>query len=227
MNEQGAENKASAKIPLQERQKFALLRSAMKKGLSVFTSEAIRIARDKFWSQKYLIFRLDVRDLRTPPTDNVPPLRFRQIQKWEDLPDSTRHRMLVDGKRLNCGDIKWFGRGWKLFLGELDGTPAALCWWSAAQESKFFCEAMQESRNCELIWQAATFPEFRGKKFYTKILFALVQSRMKSGVTTFLIMCSDYNTTSMNTILGLGFKQIGYQKINRLTQKWIWKHRAF
>jgi hypothetical protein len=202
-------------------QKLELLKSACKRGPLVFLNQAYVTGRDTLWSQKHLVFRISgdrLTDL--PAAPDLAGLSFRAVHSWADLSAREQERLSNDHDSLEWGEPSWFDAGWKLYIGEVNGALATLCWWrTAAQSSNFFCPVAEDE---EVLWQTVTLSEFRGRKLYFITLLNLMALRHRAGASAFYISCRDYNSTSRRTFCKCGFEQIGYTRINKITQKRVW-----
>lgn len=206
------------------RQKLELLRSACKRGPVTLLNQAYVTGRDTLWSQKHLVFRISSDRLTGLPPEGS-ELSFRVVRSWADFSTRERERLTNNHDSLGWGEPGWFDNGWQLYVGEINGALATLCWWkTAAQSTDFFCPVAEEE---EVLWETITLPEFRGRQLYSSTLLNLMTFRRRAGVTAFYISCRDYNSTSRRTFDKCGFEQIGYTRISKVTRKRAWyPHRA-
>jgi len=208
------------KVPLSKRKKYVLLRSAFKRGWRPFMLQAYMTFADTFLRRRHLIYRATAEDVRTRDIPVVPGLEFREVGRWEDLPESSRQRLLDDYDFLTWGDPSWFDKGWRLWIGEFGDKLATLTWWRPPEQCKdFFVELPP---GAELIWQTVTMPEFRGRGLTTVQSLNLLKHRIDAGISAFYSCCEDYNTTSARNIPSRGFTMIGHTSQSKITGRRSW-----
>lgn len=206
---------------MMQMKKVILLRSAYRRGLGTFFRQLWMTVADILLRRKFLIFRIDARDVTKFDTSGLPVLDCREITRWDDMPDHLRVRLEDPAEGLEWGQKSWFGQNRRCWLGELDGQPACLMWWLNHTESEHFFYDVPEG--AEILFQTVIFPEFRGRRLYYSLLSDLMRARMSNGIEAFYGSCHEYNTTPARNLSRLGFKYIGAVRESRLTghRRWL------
>jgi hypothetical protein len=206
--------------------KANVLRHASRHGFRSVIRELIPVIRDTIWSQRHIVFYMDSEDVNRKYHDMPEDYLFvYEAKTWDSLKESYRERLNRDQEIQGWGKPSWFELGWSLWLGEIDGDLAILCWWRTSEQSEdFFCPMRKGS---DLIYETTTMPEFRGKGMYSRMLVEVMKLRESQGTTGFYASCRDYNRTPRLTLVKMGFNKLGYTSINKYSKskKWVasWK----
>jgi len=208
-------------VPITDRKKFVLLRSARRKGVAPFLKQAWLTFGDSFLRRRHLIFEATAADVMRLPAPEVEGLRFREVRSWNEFRPDVQARLLRDREALTWGDPGWFDRGWRLWVGEFGADLATLCWWRAPETAKDFFIPIPE--DAELMWQSTTMPEYRGKGLFTVQRRHLMRWRVGEGVQRFYVCCEDFNTTGRRNLPAQGFRHIGDTVYSKITGKRRWR----
>ena len=207
-----------------QKDKVALMRGAARRGLLPLTRQAWLAGADTLIRRKHLVFRAEPGDILSAPMPPMERLTFRPVGSWDAMPEDMRRRLTDRDGAVDWGEPGWFDKGWRLWVGEIDGCLACLGWLRGAEQSRdFFCPMPE---NTELLWQMVTLPEFRGRGLHVTFRLALMRARLEEGVAGFFINCREYNSTSHRNILKMGFRPIGHCVDSRLTGRRTWHPTA-
>ncbi len=202
-----------------EKKKVILLKSALRRGVGAFVRQGYLTGADVLL-RTHQVFRLDADDVRAADPQTVLPPQCREIRQWTDIPETLRQRLLADDGSIEWGARNWLDMGRRLWLGEVDGQVAFLCWFLNAEQAKdFWCPVPPDA---EVIYQTTTLPEFRGRGLQVSFVQFLIRQRREDGIKSFFISCHAYNYTSYRNILKMGFRPIGYCSENRITRRLTW-----
>lgn len=202
--------------------KAALLRGAARRGVGPLARQAGLTAADTLLRRKHLVFYAAARDVLSVP--DAGSMDFREIPSMDAMPEDLRSRLMDGDDPADWGEPGWFDRGWRLWVGEIDGCVACLGWLRSAAQSRDFFYPMPE--DTELLWQMVTLPEFRGRGLHVTFRLALMRARLEEGVVGFFINCREYNSTSHRNILKMGFHPVGHCTDSRITGRRSWHPTA-
>ena len=203
---------------------MSLLRGAARRGAAPFARQVHLTVLNAVVRHKHLVFYASAEDLLALPMPQAEDVTFREIPSWEDFTPDVRKRLRDKDEGISWGEESWFENGWRLWAAEVEGRTASVTWWRDAPQSQdFFCPMPPDT---ELLWQAATFPEFRGRGLHVSLLLSLMQTRCREGVEGFFCNCRDFNYASHRNILKLGFRPVGHFTDSRITGRRSWHPTA-
>lgn len=103
---------------------------------------------------------------------------------------------------------KLFSKGCELWLGQLEGKTAGICWSNRQGRRDDYFVRLEETD--ATILSCFVFPTFRGKGIYPTMLEEMVNMLMRQDqICKVYVDCKSWNTASSRGIQKAGFVSIG------------------
>ncbi|MBN1764018.1 MAG: GNAT family N-acetyltransferase [Sedimentisphaerales bacterium] len=103
---------------------------------------------------------------------------------------------------------KLFSRGCELWMGQLDGKLAGICWSCSRKKRSDYFVPLEESD--ATILSCFVLPVFRGRKIYPSMLETMVNTLLsRDQICNVYIDCKSWNTASIRGIQKAGFIPVG------------------
>ena len=135
-------------------------------------------------------------------------LQISRHTAWTEL-TNTQQESILDhgGPRMKKEFEHLFQAGSVLWLGELDGRFAGVCWHSRPVNRQDYFVPLTASDT--VIYACFVLPEFRGRGIYPRMLQSLITSLLAEGLESVYIDCKIWNQPSIRGIEKAGFEYIG------------------